>query len=604
MTRIPEDTIEAVRSKTDIVDLIGEYVQLTKRGKNWFGLCPFHGESTPSFSVSEDKQIFHCFGCGASGNAITFVMDIENSPFTEAVVKLAERSGIEIDAPVTEGSGTKSHNEFKSMIEAHALATNFYSHLLLNTVEGEEALEYLEKRGFTRENIEKYGIGWSLNDNEALSSLLKRKSFDMKEMERAGLCIMKDDGTGYFDRFRSRIMFPLRDDNGNVVAFSGRILSGSKQEAKYLNSPETPIFEKSHILYNFHNARLNVRKTGKVILFEGFMDTISADRAGVTNSVAVMGTSLSDSHLLKLKRIAKEIIICCDGDDAGWEAAKRFAGMATQKGIEVQIALLPGKMDPDDYITEYGGDAFREKVIGNPHSFMSFIMAYAKRSKNLLYENDVLQYIHEVLEELAKRSSPVERDLYIRQLATVTGVSVEAINQQFLKMAGHQAKRAKVEPKHGETILPQNAVPIRKKTGTERAERLLLHHLLNDGALFDRLREDKQNLFIREDYMAIFIKLAGFYEQHGTPDFHRFAESLEDRELRKVVLESAMVERDPEHAEEEIADCINHLEKYRVSMIIHSKMHESKEAEKRNDHTRALELAREIIQLRKSLTIL
>ena len=229
------------------------------------------------------------------------------------------------------------------MIEAHALAANFYSHLLLNTVEGEEALEYLEKRGFTRESIEKYGIGWSLNDNEALSGLLKRKSFDMKEMERAGLCIMKDDGTGYFDDFEARIMFPLHDDNGNVVAFSGRILSGSKQEAKYLNSPETPIFEKSHILYNFHNARLNVRKTGKVILFEGFMDTISADRAGVTNSVAVMGTSLSDTHLLKLKRIAKDLIICCDGDDAGWEAAKRFADMATQKGMDVQIALVAWK---------------------------------------------------------------------------------------------------------------------------------------------------------------------------------------------------------------------------------------------------------------------
>lgn len=604
MTRIPEETIEAVRSKTDIVDLIGEYVQLTKRGKNWFGLCPFHDESSPSFSVTEDKQLFHCFGCGASGNAITFIMDIENSPFTEAVVKLAERTGIEIDAAVSEGSGARPHNEFKSMIEAHALAANFYSHLLLNTVEGEEALEYLEKRGFTRESIEKYGIGWSLNDNEALSSLLKRKSFDMKDMVRAGLCIMKDDGTGYFDRFRARIMFPLHDDNGNVVAFSGRILSSSKQEAKYLNSPETPIFEKSHILYNFHNARLNVRKTGKVILFEGFMDTISADRAGVTNSVAVMGTSLSDTHLLKLKRIAKELIICCDGDDAGWEAAKRFADMATQKGVDVKIALLPGKMDPDDYITAHGGDAFREKVIGNPHSFMSFIMAYAKRSKNLSYENDVLQYIHEVLEELAKRSSPVERDLYFRQLSTVTGVSIEAINQQFIKMAGHQAKKAKVEPKHGETMLPQPTVPIRKKTGTERAERLLLFHLLSDGELFDRIRLDKQNLFVREDYVAIFIRLAGFYEQHGIPDFHRFAESLEDRELRKIVLESAMVERDPEHAAEEIADCISHLEKYKVSLTIHAKIHESKEAEKINDHTRALELAREIIQLRKSLTTL
>ncbi|MFJ7933631.1 DNA primase [Sporosarcina sp. NPDC096371] len=607
MTRIPEETIEAVRSKTDIVDLIGEYVQLTKRGKNWFGLCPFHGESTPSFSVSEDKQLFHCFGCGASGNAITFIMDIENSPFTEAVVKLAGRTGIEIDAVMSDDSEAQPRHEFKSMIEAHALAANFYSHLLLNTVEGEEALQYLEKRGFTRASIEKYGIGWSLNDWEALTNLMLRKNYDMKDMERAGLCIMKDDGTGYFDRFRGRIMFPLRDDNGNVVAFSGRILSGTKQEAKYLNSPETPIFEKSHILYNFHNARLNVRKTGKVILFEGFMDTISADRAGVTNSVAVMGTALSDKHLVKLKRIAKEIIICCDGDDAGWEAAKRFAEMAAKKGMDVQIALLPGKMDPDDYITQFGGDAFREKIIDNPHSFMSFIMAYAKRSKNLSYENDVLQYIHEVLEELAPRSSPVERDLYIRQLSTETGVSVDAIQQQMIKIAGHQAKVTQVNPVAEGMHRPQSntvPVPTRKKTGTERAERLLLCHLLNDGALFDRLQIDKPNLFIRDDYIAIFVRLAGFYEQYRTPDFHRFAESVEDRELRKVILEAAMVERDPEQTEAEINDCILHLEKYRITMTIQTKLHESKEAEKMKDHTRALELAREIIQLRKTLTTL
>ncbi|MBE1553725.1 DNA primase [Sporosarcina limicola] len=604
MTRIPEETIEAVRTKTDIVDLIGEYVQLTKRGKNWFGLCPFHGESTPSFSVSEDKQLFHCFGCGASGNAITFIMDIENSPFTEAVVKLAERTGVEIDTTISEGVGGKIHNAFKHMIEAHALAANFYSHLLLNTVEGEEALQYLEKRGFTRESIEKYGIGWSLNDREALTALLKRKSYDMKDMERAGLCIMKDDGTGYFDRFRGRIMFPLRDDNGNVIAFSGRILSGGKQEAKYLNSPETPIFEKSQILYNFNNARLNVRKTGKVILFEGFMDTIAADRVGVTNSVAVMGTSLSDTHLVKLKRIAKDIIICCDGDDAGWEAAKRFAHLISKKGMEVQIALLPGSMDPDDYIAEYGGDAFREKIIDNPHSFMSFIMAYAKRFKNLSYENDVLQYIHEVLEELTLRSSPVERDLYVRQLSTETNVSVDAIHQQFIKMAGQQAKRAKAAPLQEGSFYPLNTGVPRKKTGAERAERLLLYHLMNDGALFDRLREDKHNLFVRDDYVAIFVRLAGFYEQYETPDFHRFAESLEDRELRKIVLDAAMVERDPEHAEEEINDCISHLERYRIGLTIQTKMHESKEAEKSKDYARALELAREIIQLRKSLTAL
>ncbi|MGN7388541.1 DNA primase [Sporosarcina sp. SAFN-015] len=600
MTKIPEETIEEIRSKTDIVDLVGEYVQLTKRGRNWFGLCPFHGESTPSFSVSEEKQIFHCFGCGAGGNAITFVMDIENSPFTEAISKLAERADIELDISYSESSKGGRSNEFQHMIDAHTLAANFYSHLLLNTVEGEKALQYLEQRGFSREHIEKYGIGWSLDDREVLTQLLIRKKFDMKEMELAGLCIMKNDGTGYFDRFRGRIMFPLHDDNGNVVAFSGRTISDSKEEAKYLNSPETPIFEKSRLLYNFHNARLNVRKTGKVILFEGFMDTIAAERAGIMNSVAVMGTSLSDTHLTKMKRIANQLIICCDGDNAGWDAAKRFAVLSNQKGMDSKIALLPGKLDPDEYISKFGAESFVEKVIGNPHSYMSFIMAYYKRSKNLSHENDVLQYIHEVLEELAPRVSPVERDLMIRQLSAETGVSPNALNEQLLKKVGKLASQEKAAQPEGQAITI--TVSNRRMTSIERAERLLLCHLLNDGNLFDRIRDDNPELFFREEYAAIFIKLAGFYEKHGMPDFHRFAESLDDRELRKVVMEAAMLERDPEFAEQEIKDCIHHLNKHRIIRRIDEMIHESKEAEKMNNHTRALELAREIIQLRKSLS--
>ncbi|AOV07878.1 DNA primase [Sporosarcina ureilytica] len=606
MARIPEEMIEEIRTKTDIVDLIGEYIQLTKRGKNWFGLCPFHGENTPSFSVSEDKQLFHCFGCGASGNAITFVMDLESRTFTETISKLAERIGVGIDVIPVGGSGHTNQQEFKQMMDAHALATNFYSHILLNTVEGEKALEYLEKRGFSRASIEKYGIGWALDDFEALSGLLKRKGFNMQEMERSGLCIMKDDGTGYFDRFRGRIMFPLWDDTGNVIAFSGRSLYEDKEVAKYLNSPETPIFEKGKVLYNLHNARLNIRKTGKVILFEGFMDTISADHVDVGNSVAIMGTSLSESHLLKLKRIAKELIICCDGDSAGWEAAKRFATIANANGMNIRIALLPNDMDPDEFIQEYGGEAFREQIIGNPHSYMSFIMAYAKRSKNLSYENDVLQFIHEVLEELALRPSPVERDLYIRQLSEETNVSVEAINQQFIKMAGNRARQAKADSM-SPTVESRNmpSVPkTRQKTGTERAERLLLHHLLNDGSLFDRFKEEKREVFFHEDYATIFVRLAGFYEQYKKPDFHRFAESIEDRELRKLVLEAALLESDSDHAEKEIEDCIIHLEKKRIEIAIQEKMHESKEAERVNNHTRALELAREIIQLRNSLAAL
>lgn len=275
--------------------------------------------------------------------------------------------------------------------------------------------------------------------------------------------------------------------------------------------------------------------------------------------------------------------------------------------MNIRIALLPNDMDPDEFIQKYGGEAFRDQIIGNPHSYMSFIMAYAKRSKNLSYENDVLQFIHEVLEELALRSSPVERDLYIRQLSEETNVSVEAINQQFIKMAGNRARQAKADSMSPAVVENKSTTPVpkaRQKTGTERAERLLLHHLLNDGSLFDRFKEEKREVFFHEDYATIFVRLAGFYEQYKKPDFHRFAESIDDRELRKLVLEAAMLESDSDNAEKEIEDCIIHLEKKRIEISIQEKMHESKEAERVNNHTRALELAREIIQLRNSLAAL
>lgn len=609
MTRIPEQTIEEIREKTNIVDLIGEYIQLTKRGKNWVGLCPFHGEKTPSFSVSEEKQLFHCFGCGASGNAITFIMDLENRPFTDAVHELSKRIGIALDFIPQQGE-TGSNQQFKPMIEAHELAANFYRHILLNTVEGEEALAYLEKRGFDRTIIEQYGIGWALDDYQVLTSLLERKGYQLEEMEAAGLIVKRDDGTGYFDRFRGRVMFPLWDDNGNIIGFSGRLLEKLEHAPKYLNSPESPIFEKNKVLYNLHQARLNIRKTGKVILFEGFMDVISANKIGVQNTVALMGTALSESHLVKLKRIAKQLIICCDGDDAGWEAAKRFAQMAISENVDCQIALLPNGLDPDDYIQEFGEQSFKEQIIGKPYSYMSFMMAYAKRDKNLQYDNDVMQYVDEVMEELAKRPSPIERDLVIRQMEEETNVSEEALQQLLTKKVGRQVQEERKYATIPSSEASNEQMPIytenrqRKQNATNRAEKMLLHYLLNDGELFDRIYVELFDLFYHEEYQTVFIELAAFYEQYKTPDYHRFAESIANPSLRKIVLEAAMYDSNEEFAAQEIEDCIHYLRKEKVKGQIDEKQHEQNEALRSNNHTRALELAREIIQLRQSLEAL
>ncbi|ARD49565.1 DNA primase [Sporosarcina sp. P37] len=603
MTRISDDTIEEIRSGTDIVDLISEYVQLEKRGKNWFGLCPFHEESSPSFSVSEDKQLFHCFGCGASGNSITFMMDMENRSFIDSIVKLGSRMGMELDAPQSESQSIKSSST-QHMLKAYTLAANFYSHLLLNTIEGEKALEYLEKRGFTRDEIEQYEIGWSPVQSDALSALLARQGFDMKEMETAGLCFHKDDGTGYFDRFRGRIMFPIQDDNGATIAFSGRRLEDSSSDAKYINSPETPIFEKSKILFNFHRARLNVRKTGKVVLFEGFMDTIAADRGGIGNTVAVMGTALSAHHIVKLKRMAKKVVICCDGDTAGWGAAKRFADQLMDSGMDVLVATLPDKMDPDDYISQHGAEVFAEKVLDQPLSYISFVAAFYRKDKNLSVDHDIKQYVHEVFTELAHRCSPIEKDLLIQQLHSETHASKESLAQEFTKSIAKKAKQTR-DTGPSEESRPQQSVkaPV-NRADTDRAEQLLLAHLLMDADLFEEKRQELQDLFVRDDVIKIFFRLAAFYEQYDLPNYQRFAETLEERQLKKLVMEAILTERSQENAAREVDDCIRHLKRNQLKRLIKEKQHESKEAEKRNDLLKAMELASEIIQLVRSLKVL
>lgn len=599
--RVPEEVIEQIRSTADIVDIVGEYVQLTKRGRNWFGLCPFHGESTPSFSVTSDKQIFHCFGCGAGGNVITFLMDIENVTFQEALAKLGSRAGIDVEVNTPGDSApaiTKSDNQ---LILMHEFAADMYQHILLNTEEGQAALDYLENRGFTRYLIEKYRIGWSLPEWNYMATALQRKGFSEEELISSGLAIERDQGNGFFDRFRGRIMYPIMNESGKTIAFSGRILENTKQEAKYMNSPESPIFQKSQVLYNVNHARGAIRKNRKIILFEGFMDVIAASRAGVENGLATMGTSLTAQHIRAMKRFAQDVVICFDGDDAGWEAAKRAAIALNEERFKVEVAVLPGKMDPDDYVRENGNEAFKEQIIGKPHAFIAFAMMHARRHKNFQYENDLLQYIQEVLQLLAGRSSSIERDLYIKQLSNETGLSEESILQHYRKLENKSIERNRQPKEQQSSSQPVKRSP-QKTTSLNRAERLLFSHALSDQRVMEKLAAVQSGMpFVSEEFKALYVQLLGFYEEWDKADFHKFLETLQDPELRKIVMAIAMTERDPEHSEEEIADCIKHLEKHLVEQQIHLKIQQSKEAEKQHDMKRALLLAQEVISLRKSL---
>lgn len=486
------------------------------------------------------------------------------------------------------------------MLNAHQFVAEYYHHLLLNTEDGEKALNYLFKRGFTREDIESNGIGYALPNWDSVAVLLQRKGFSPDEMVECGLIIQRENDHTYFDRFRDRIMFPIRNEFGKVIGFSGRILEPKESEAKYLNSPESPIFRKSEVLFNLDKARASIRKKRQAILMEGFMDVLAANKAGIDNAVATMGTSLTKEHITRLKRLVRNVVICYDGDHAGWEAAKRASELLYNEQMEVEVVVLPDKLDPDEYIRKFGPESFVQ-MIERPHAYMSFMMMYARRNKNFQFENDVLQYIQEVLEQLVGRTSPVERDLYIKELAKETKVSEEAIYAQFRKLDADFAKNYKrAEQKN--TII-NGPIQPKNLNATERAERLLLSHMLFDMEVVNNiLRSEEPQPFVHDEYIAAFVRLIGFYEEYGTSDYQRFLEMLDDPELRRIVMEAALIERDPGFKEAEIQDSLKQLKKHRLKLEIEKLMHDSQEAERMHEHKKALELLQRIIELKRTLS--
>ncbi|WP_409289329.1 DNA primase [Peribacillus sp. SCS-37] len=599
MTRIPDEKINEIRAAVDIVDVIGEYVQLKKQGRNYFGLCPFHGEKSPSFSVSPDKQIYHCFGCGAGGNSFNFIMEIEGLSFVEAAKKAADRAGIPLEIEL-QGSGEKEKTPGQSkMLEAHELLKKFYHHLLVNTKEGQEALEYLLGRGFTQESIDKFQIGYALEAWDFVYKFLIKRGFSEEIVEKSGLIIKSEKTGGYFDRFRNRIMFPIVDHQGHTVAFSGRALG--EGEPKYLNSPETPIFNKSRLLYNFHSARAPIRKKEQVILFEGFADCISASSAGVDNGVATMGTSLTEEHISLLRRNTDAAVICFDSDPAGLEAANRAASMLLGAGFAVKVALMPDRMDPDDYIKKHGGTKFLHEVIGGSLTHTAFRMRYLRRGKNLNNEGERIQYIEEVLKEIAKLPGAVEREHYLRQISSEFTLSLDALEQQQKQMyfaeqkkGGSQAPRqpANVRLQYERKLMPAH----------QSAERKLIAHMLKDRDTATKVQNLMEGTFFNHDeYQAIITYLYAFYEEGHEPDTSHFLSFLPDNNLRNLVSDIEMMTINEEFTDQEIRDYVNQVLKYQKMLMIKEKEAERKKAELQNDHMQAAKIAMEIIQLRKLL---
>lgn len=421
--KINEELIEKIHDSCDLVDIVSRYVHLKRSGSNFVGLCPFHNEKTPSFTVSESKQLFHCFGCGAGGDVITFIMRIENLSFVEAVKYLAEMQGIALEEDKNTDSQIKIQKQ--KIYEINRLAARYYYHLLSKN---EKAIKYMLSRRVSTNTIKMFGLGYALDSWNNIYNFLKGKGFDEEDIEKSGLISRNQDNTKYYDKFRNRIMFPIIDTRNRVLGFGGRVLDDSKP--KYLNSPDTLVFEKGKNLYGL-NLVNKYSNREKVVLVEGYMDVVALHSRGINYAVASLGTSLTNQQAKLLKRYGKQVYICYDSDEAGIKATIRALNILRQEGVEPKVIILPEQYDPDDYIREKGLDAFIE-LENNALNYVDYNIFIFKKSYDLSSPEGKIEFTKKIAGVLKELKSPIEQDIYIDKISMDIGVSKEAIRREVL----------------------------------------------------------------------------------------------------------------------------------------------------------------------------
>ncbi len=434
---IPDDKLAEVRSNADIVEIISERVMLKKAGKDYIGLCPFHTEKTPSFTVSPDKQIFHCFGCGVGGDVFGFIMKHDRMSFPEAVLSIARKYGIEIVTQEMSQSRRKEISEREQLLVLNHRVKQFYIHCLRKGPKGEFARRYLEKRGIDREIIDRFAIGYAPDGWDHLVRFLQKSKVPFHLAEKAGLIVPKKSG-GYYDRFRNRIIFPIFDIAGQVIGFGGRVMDDAKP--KYLNSPETPLYNKRNTLYGLQTAREKCRETQAVFIVEGYFDLLAMNQHGITNAVATLGTALTAEHVRRLKGYAKTAYLVFDSDAAGIKAAQRTIGIFMNEAISASVVLLPEGDDPDSFLFGKGADAFlalADKALG----LVPFLIEQSVNRHGLSMEGKV-RIIADLTPPLTEITDSVARSLYIQHLAERIGVDEAAVMEKIRSARAQQTRRA------------------------------------------------------------------------------------------------------------------------------------------------------------------
>lgn len=594
---IPEEIIEDVRRSLDLVAVISEYIDLKRAGRNYVGLCPFHQEKTPSFMVSPEKQIYHCFGCGQGGNVFSYIMENEQIPFPEAVKMLAKKAGIKI--PEKELSPAQKENASikDELYHAMSLATKLYNYILLNRPAGKGALAYLEKRGVNKDYIEKFLIGFAPESWNTLFKFTQKRGISPEILTKVGLVTPQKSGSSFFDRFRNRIIFPIQDPAGKIIGLGGRILG--KGEPKYLNSPQTPLFDKSKQLYGLNHARKAIRDKGYSLVFEGYMDVITAHQRGILNAVASLGTSLTPQQARLLRSQAEEAVIAYDADTAGQGATWRGLEVLKNAGCMVRIAELPTNMDPDDFIKEKGAEKFNQEIISTALPMVDYKIKKIKERYDIKDTGERVKYSREVVNVLADIKEVLERESYIKKIEEELSLPGDSLRHAIKKVIKNNKSFNNNITKKGKnnTI----GIKINSILPSEAAEKILIGLILVDPRMIHEVESKlTPEDFSGEVYAEIYTKVLDFNRNNKKIDLATLMDSYQNSEI-KTVLANLGLSHEIEKSlhKKMIEDCIRKIKLIKITKERKNIEEKLQEMERKKEKEGITKLLQEWTRLKK-----
>lgn len=591
----------------DIVELIGQTVKLKRRGGKYVGLCPFHQEKTPSFSVDSAKQFFYCFGCKASGNAIDFVMKRDRIEFIEALRLLAEQTGVELPK-LGSGAAKQNMSERHALLEAHSAACGLFENILSHPQFGKAARDYLASRGFNSETIRKFQIGFALDSWDALLNSKAMKRFPPALLATAGLLKTREGG-GFYDTFRNRIMFPIRDEQGRIIAFGGRIMPGADDPAKYLNSPETPLFSKGRCVFGLDLGRQKIVESRTVAVVEGYTDVVMAHQFGATNVVSVLGTAITEQHVAILRRFADRIVLLFDADTAGDLAVNRAVELFLKQPIEIAIATMPEGVDPDEYLLKYGVEGF-EALLAGASDALSFKWRQLRRdfeaTGDLTGQQRAIEQYLELLAG-ARGSGPVDPIRWgaiLARVSRLTEIPTEELNRRF-RSSRRSLARPAPRPQSGDAQVdgapePNMSAPAYKPlTAQDRAERWVLGVLLAEP---NRWAQVQQFLHPQDFTDAQRRKLAEIYWAHqrdeGEPAFNELLAMLDEPEQKELAVRLLDEAQGFESLDQAIDDAVAHMRRASLRQDDNKLLAELK---RNSDSTKAAESGKDEVELLRQM---